>query len=64
MKRRTVYPVEGMFLQDVPAVSHLCDDPRCVDSGAFTTDKPPGGSEPAETPEPTEQVGSSDSVEE
>ena len=44
----TVYPVEGRYLNDVPAVEHECDDPFCVESGAFTTDKPEA---PAETPE-------------
>jgi hypothetical protein len=39
-KTRTVYPVEGVYLADVPHVEHDCTDPRCVESGAFTTTKP------------------------
>jgi hypothetical protein len=38
---RRVYPVEGFYLRDVPHVEHDCDDDLCVDSGAFTTKKPP-----------------------
>lgn len=46
-KTRTVWPVEGHYLNDVPAVEHECSDPRCVDSGAFT-DKPPKAPAPKE----------------
>lgn len=52
-----VYPVEGRYLRDVPAVEHDCDDPFCVESGAFTEKKPkaPKPEEPAtadsDTPE-------------
>ena len=39
---KTVYPVEGHFLMNVPAVEHECDHkPRCVDTGAFTSKRPP-----------------------
>ena len=38
---KRVYPVEGRYINDVPAVEHECDDPNCVKSGAFTTDPPP-----------------------
>jgi hypothetical protein len=64
---RTVVPVEGRWLNDVPAVEHECTDPRCVESGAFTVKAKPKPSPrartPKTTPEPTEQVGSSDSQE-
>lgn len=60
MKARTVYPVPGYFLQDVPAVEHECDDPRCVESGAFT-DKPPGKAASADTKAP-QKAGPSDST--
>jgi len=40
MKARTVYPVDGVYLNDVPATPHECTDARCTESGAFT-DKPP-----------------------
>jgi hypothetical protein len=50
-----VWPVEGRYLNDVPAVAHDCDDPFCVESGAFTTKRPPKADEPEapaeETPE-------------
>jgi hypothetical protein len=59
MKSRIVYPVEGRFLMDVPAVEHECTDPRCIESGAFT-EKPPRRAKPTTT-EPVEQTGSSDS---
>ena len=36
-----VYPVEGRYLNDVPAVEHDCEDDFCIDSGAFTTKPPP-----------------------
>jgi len=43
----TVYPNPGVFLSDVPHVEHECTDPRCVESGAFTTTKPePAPAEP------------------
>lgn len=57
-----VYPVPGAFLMDVPAVAHECTDKRCVDSGAFTTKKPPGAAEPA-NPEDPPSGGSPDSEE-
>lgn len=38
---KRVYPVEGRWLSDVPAVEHDCDDDRCVETGAFTTTPPP-----------------------
>jgi hypothetical protein len=47
-----VYPVEGVYLNDVPHVEHDCTDPRCVESGAFTTTKPRKA--PA-TPEPDDK---------
>ena len=40
MKARTVYPVEGRYLTDQPAVEHECDHKDCVASGAFTEDPP------------------------
>jgi hypothetical protein len=43
------YPVDGLFIQGVPHVPHLCADPFCVESGAFTPDPPPPA---APTPEP------------
>ena len=36
-----VYPIEGRWLNGVPAVEHDCDDPNCIKSGAFTEDPPP-----------------------
>jgi hypothetical protein len=36
-----VYPVDGFYINDVPHVPHECDDPFCVESGAFTTESPP-----------------------
>lgn len=52
-KPRLVYPVPGLFIQGVPHVEHECDDPFCVESGAFTTDPPPAEPEaaPASLPE-------------
>jgi hypothetical protein len=38
---KRVYPVDGRYLNGVPHVEHDCDDPFCVESGAFTTDPPP-----------------------
>ncbi len=35
-----VYPVDGLYLSDVPAVEHECDDERCLETGAFTKTKP------------------------
>jgi len=60
MKR--VYPVEGRYLNGVPAVEHDCDDKLCLASGAFTEDPPPKAGK-SKTTEPTKQVGSSDSKE-
>lgn len=62
MKSRTVYPVEGHFLIDVPAVEHECTEMRCVASGAFT-DKPPPKAAKAKTEAPQE-AGPSDSSKE
>ena len=61
MKARTVYPVEGHYLNDIPAVEHECSDPRCVDSGAFT-DKPPPKKAAAKNEDPA-SAGSLDSEE-
>lgn len=47
-KKVMVYPVPGFYLATVPAVAHLCDDPLCVESGAFTKEPP----QEAEAPEP------------
>ena len=38
---KQVYPVEGVYLSDVPHVEHDCDDPNCLASGAFTEEPPP-----------------------
>ena len=46
MKSVHVYPVEGVFLSDVPHVEHDCTDPRCVETGAFTTETPPKAAKP------------------
>lgn len=45
-ERRYVYPVPGFYLATVPAVAHECDDPFCVESGAFTVEPPAGAEEP------------------
>jgi hypothetical protein len=50
-----VYPVPGNYLATVPAVPHECDDPFCVESGAFTTEPP----EPADDPAPAEPADES-----
>lgn len=56
-----VYPVEGRFLADVPHVEHDCDEPeKCVESGAFTTRKPPPAKAEPETNGPPDG-GPSDS---
>ena len=39
-KKVHVYPIEGRYLNGVPHEEHDCDDPFCIESGAFT-DKPP-----------------------
>lgn len=62
MKARTVYPVEGVFLVDVPHVEHECTDPRCTESGAFT-DKAPPRKAVAKTDDSAD-AGSPDSTEE
>jgi hypothetical protein len=49
-KSRTVYPVEGVFLNDVPHVEHECTDARCVESGAFTEKPPPKAAKTTTTP--------------
>lgn len=46
MKARTVYPVDGRYLTGIPHVVHICDDPMCVESGAFTEDPPPKAAQP------------------
>ena len=47
MKAVHVYPVPDVWLNDVPHIEHECTDPRCVESGAFTTTKPePAPAEP------------------
>ena len=54
-----VYPVEGVYLRDVPHVEHDCTDPLCLKSGAFTEDPPPRA---AKTPTKAPQdAGPSDS---
>jgi hypothetical protein len=63
MKKRTVYPVEGRWLNGVPAVEHECTDPLCVESGAFTDKPPPRAAKQASTETP-QDAGSSDSSEE
>jgi hypothetical protein len=50
-KSHRVYPVEGRFLIDVPHVEHDCDDPRCVESGAFTDKSPAKAAAKSEAPE-------------
>lgn len=45
-KSRTVYPVANRYLTDVPHVAHECDDPRCVESGAFSTEPPAEADQP------------------
>ena len=47
-----VYPVPGRFIQEVPAVEHDCDDPFCVESGAFTDKPPPRRAEAKHTETP------------
>lgn len=49
MPSKTVYPVEGRYLRDVPHVEHECDDPQCVASGAFT-DQPPAKADAKQGP--------------
>lgn len=41
MRKRKVWPVDGLFIQGVPHVAHDCDDAFCTESGAFTTTPPP-----------------------
>ena len=60
-KTRTVYPVEGRWLNGVPHVEHECDDKLCVESGAFT-DKPPPRAAKVKTETPPDG-GVSDSEE-
>ena len=60
---RKVYPVEGHYLNDVPAVEHDCDDDFCVESGAFTTKKPPPEKAAPTKPEGPADAGPSDSTE-
>ena len=59
MKSRTVYPVEGVFLVDVPHVEHECTDARCTDSGAFTDKPPPRAAAKSQAPD---EPGPSDST--
>lgn len=61
MARKPVYPVPGRYLPTVPHVEHECDDPFCVESGAFTTDPPPNEAEP--TTEGPADAGPLDSTE-
>ena len=56
-----VYPVDGLFIQGVPHVPHLCEDPFCVESGAFTPDPPPIEADPI--PDGPADAGPSDSEE-
>jgi hypothetical protein len=60
VKKRLVYPVEGRWIDGVPHVAHDCDDPFCVESGAFTTKPPP---KVAAHPKDPPEGGSSDSTE-
>lgn len=57
---KRVFPVEGHYLNDVPAVEHDCDDANCVKSGAFT-DKPPPKAASTSTKAP-DKPGPSDST--
>lgn len=57
-----VWPVPGLYLNSVPAVEHDCDDPFCVESGAFTTQPPPPEGVDGQTEDPAE-AGSSDTEE-
>lgn len=58
---KTVFPVAGLFLMDVPHVAHECTDPRCLKSGAFTEDPPPKAADiPTKGPA---KAGPSDSTE-
>ena len=61
-KSRKVYPVEGHYLNGVPHEEHDCNDPFCVESGAFTEQPPPKAAKPST--EAPEQPGPSDSPEE
>jgi hypothetical protein len=45
-KTKTVYPVEGRYLNGVPHVEHECDDKLCIESGAFTEKPPPKAAKP------------------
>lgn len=56
-----VYPVSGRYLNGVPHVAHDCDDPLCVDSGAFSPDPPPDEADQPDQDPP--DGGSSDSEE-
>ena len=46
-----VYPVDGFYIQGVPHVPHLCEDPFCVESGAFTVNPPPPAADPIPEPD-------------
>lgn len=61
-KARTVYPVDGRYINGVPHVAHDCTDPFCVASGAFTHDPPPQAKAAMQSPDPAD-AGSSDSQE-
>jgi hypothetical protein len=50
-----VYPVDGFYIQGVPHVPHLCVDPFCVESGAFTVEPPPADPIPEPDDPGTEQ---------
>ena len=59
-----VYPVEGLYLSGIPAVEHDCEHkPPCVDTGAFTTKRPPPDKADKQTEDPPDG-GSLDSTEE
>ena len=62
MAKRTVYPVAGRYLSDVPHVAHDCTDARCVESGAFTPDPPPPDAADTTNQDPAD-AGSSVSTE-
>lgn len=61
---KTVYPVPDRFLAGVPAVEHECSDAFCVESGAFTTKKPPPTKAELKNIEAPETPGPSDSTKE
>lgn len=60
--KQHVYPVAGLYLNDVPAVEHDCTDKRCLETGAFTTQPPPPDGAASTDKDPAD-AGSSDSEE-